>query len=221
MTRAALIEHRPWLLASIVAAVAFYVLRDAPIGGIQLMLLKGSGVALLAAYALRRSHGTDGRLIALALALCAVGDIALELSFVAGGSAFFLGHLTATALYLRNRRPHPASSQRLAALSLLVGTPLISWLLSRDPAVTLYAAGLGVMASTAWLSRFGRYRVGTGAVLFVVSDWLIFSRMGTLDLGPLPDLLIWPLYYFGQFLIATGVVQALRRHDPVRTPATV
>ena len=70
------------------------------------------------------------------------------------------------------------------------------------------------MAATAWLSRFGRYRVGTGAVLFVVSDWLIFSRMGAIDLAPLPDLLIWPLYYFGQFLIATGVVQALRRHAP-------
>ncbi|MCL4672167.1 MAG: lysoplasmalogenase [Sphingomonadaceae bacterium] len=212
MARAALIEHRPWLLASIVAAVAFYVLRDAPVGGVQLMLLKGAGVALLAIYALRRSSGIDGMLIAAVMALGAIGDMAIEISFVAGGSAFFLGHLVAIALYLRNRRLATTPSQKLAAAALLVATPVVSWLLSKDAGVTLYATGLGGMAATAWLSRFGRYRVGTGAVLFVVSDWLIFSRMGSFDLAPLPDLLIWPLYYFGQFLIATGVVQALRRH---------
>ena len=50
-----------------------------------------------------------------------------------------------------------------------------------------------------------------GALLFVVSDWLIFSRLGPYDLAPLPDLLVWPTYYVGQFLIATGVVQTLRR----------
>ena len=212
MTRAALIEHRPWLLASIVAAIAFYVLRDAPIGGVQLMLLKGTAVALLAVYALRRSTGIDGKMIALVMAFGAVGDMAIEISFIAGGGAFFLGHLVAVALYLRNRRPSPSPSQQLTGLALLVATPLVSWFLSHDGGVTLYATGLGAMASTAWLSRFGRYRVGTGAVLFVLSDWLIFSRMGAIDLAPLPDLLIWPLYYFGQFLIATGVVQALRRH---------
>jgi hypothetical protein len=27
----------------------------------------------------------------------------------------------------------------------------------------------------------------------------------------LPDVLVWPLYYVGQFLIAVGVVQTLRR----------
>lgn len=219
MARAALIEHRPWLVASIAAAVAFYALRDNPIGGIQLMALKGLGVALLAVYAARRGHGTDGTLIALVMALGALGDLAIELSLMAGGGAFFLGHLVAIALYLRNRRVQLSQSQRMAALALLIATPLISWLLSRDPGVALYSTALGAMAATAWLSRFGRYRVGTGAVLFVVSDWLIFSQLGPVDLGRLPDLLIWPLYYCGQFLIATGVVQALRRHGPGAEPA--
>jgi hypothetical protein len=49
-----------------------------------------------------------------------------------------------------------------------------------------------------------------GAALFVVSDWLIFSRFGTFNLGVLPDILVWPLYYAGQVMIATGVVQTLR-----------
>ncbi|MFN4114526.1 MAG: lysoplasmalogenase family protein [Sphingomonadaceae bacterium] len=214
MAHAALIEHRPWLLASIVAAVAFFALRNAPIGGIQLMMLKGLGVGFLAIYALRRASGPDARLIALVMALGAMGDMAIEVSFTAGGTAFFLGHLVAIALYLRNRRAQPSPSQKLAAFALLVMTPVVSWLLTRDAAVTFYSAGLGAMAASAWLSRFGRYRVGTGAVLFVVSDWLIFSQMGPLGQTALAQWLIWPLYYSGQFLIATGVVQTLRRHKP-------
>ncbi len=82
--------------------------------------------------------------------------------------------------------------------------------------IAIYAAFLGAMASAAWMSHYPRYRVGTGAVLFVISDWLIFSRMGTYDFAPLPDLLIWPLYYIGQVMIATGIVQCLRGEQPVR-----
>ena len=48
-------------------------------------------------------------------------------------------------------------------------------------------------------------------VLFVASDLLIFAQMGVLAQSPLPGLLIWPLYYFGQFLICIGVVGELRR----------
>ena len=53
--------------------------------------------------------------------------------------------------------------------------------------------------------------MGAGALLFVASDLLIFARMGPLATSPLPHLLIWPLYYFGQFLICTGVIGTLRR----------
>ena len=98
-----------------------------------------------------------------------------------------------------------------AAVLLFLAVPIASWLLSRDWAVALYATTLGGMAVAAWLSLFPRWRVGLGALLFVVSDWLIFSRLGPVDLAPLPDLLIWPTYYVGQMLIATGVVQTLRR----------
>ncbi len=42
--------------------------------------------------------------------------------------------------------------------------------------------------------------------MFVASDLLIFARLGPLATSPLPGLLIWPLYYFGQFLICIGVV---------------
>ena len=81
---------------------------------------------------------------------------------------------------------------------------------------TIYALALGMMAASAWTSRFSRYQVGIGAVLFVVSDLVIFAREAErLDPG-IAEWFVWPLYYLGQFLIVTGVVQRLRgeRHAP-------
>ncbi|OBV12566.1 lysoplasmalogenase family protein [Erythrobacter dokdonensis] len=221
MAKQALIEQRPWLLASIAAATAFYFLSDNPVfEGTWGLLAKGASVGLLAIYVwLRVPHdrrGRDGVLLTLALALAAAGDVAIELYFTIGGAFFAAAHGVAVALYLTNPRKRHSPSQRMLSLALLVGTPLISYLLSGLVEIAIYAVFLGAMAASAWYSRFPRYRVGTGAVLFVVSDWLIFARLGSYDLGMVPDLLIWPLYYAGQVMIATGIVQCLRGEQPVR-----
>lgn len=217
MAKQALIEHRPWLLASVTAACAFYFLADNPLGEFWLILIKGAAVGLLATYAWRRAgQGLDGVIFVLALALSAAGDMVLELDFNAGGALFLASHLVAVVFYLRQPRIRTTPSQKLLAAALLISTPLVSYLLSLKPEIALYAAALGAMAATAWLSRFPRYRVGTGAVLFIVSDWLIFSRMGPVSLEPVPTYLIWPLYYAGQLMIATGVVQTLRGERAVR-----
>lgn len=206
----ALMERRPWLLASLAAAILFYLLRDSALPEPALLLLKGTGVGLLAVWALLRHAGSDSRMLALVMALGALGDMAIEWDLRAGALAFFAGHIAAITLYLRHRRDVLAPSQKAAAVALVVLTPLISGLLSGRMDVALYGLALGGMACAAWSSSFPRYRVGTGALLFVVSDLLIFARMGPLAQSPLPDLLIWPLYYFGQFLIATGIVGTLR-----------
>jgi uncharacterized membrane protein YhhN len=217
MAKQALIENRPWLLASVAAAIAFYFLSDNPLGEIWLIALKGAGVGLLASYAFRRAPASlDSAIFVLALALSASGDMALELDFEIGGALFFASHLVAVVFYLRQRRDSTTPSQKMLAAALLVGTPLVSYLLSQSPEIALYSAALGAMAAAAWMSRFPRYRVGTGAVLFIVSDWLIFSRFGGISLEPAPTYLIWPLYYAGQLMIATGVVQTLRGENPVR-----
>ena len=222
MAKQALIEQRPWLLASIAAAVAFYFLRDNPVGeGTWGLLAKGASVGLLAVYARARvphgKRGLDGLLLVAALTLAAAGDVAIELDFLIGGAFFAAAHCVAVALYLRNRHARPSPVQKLIGLALLIGTPLASYILSgQQVQIALYATFLGAMAATAWMSHYPRYRVGTGAVMFVVSDWLIFSRFGAYDLAPLPDLLIWPLYYAGQVMIATGIVQCLRGEQPVR-----
>lgn len=217
MPKRALIERRPWLLASMTLALAFYVLQDSRVPGLYLTVIKGLPVALLAIYAWLRHAGFNGRMIACVMALGALGDVTFELDFVVAGSAFALGHICAIILYLRVRRAILPVSQRLAAIALLIGTPVIAFLLIAEPSlrlvVTLYALVLGAMAAAAWTSGFPRYRVGIGAVLFVASDLLIFAWFGPLAHSPVPDLLIWPLYYVGQFLICTGVIQASRSKD--------
>lgn len=210
MPRGALIDHRPWLAAGIAMALAFWVLSDSALGGIYLMALKGGSVVVLAAYALARSSGRNARLIASVMAIGAAGDVGIELRTELGGGLFLISHLVAIALYLSNRRAQTSGSQKGAAVALLVGVPLLAWLLSRDPLAVIYAAALAAMAATAWLSRFSRYHVGIGALLFVASDLLIFARLGNALDYRIAEWLIWPLYYAGQFLIVTGVVRTLR-----------
>lgn len=210
MARRALIDHRPWLFAGLLAGIAYYFVRGLDIGELWLILLKGAGVGCLALYVLVRARQIDGTILALALALSAAGDMALELWFEIGGALFASSHVVATVLYLRNRDDRAGTNAKLMGALLLVAAPAGALLLSGDPLIAVYATFLGAMAATAWNSRFPRPAVGLGAVLFVLSDWLIFSRMGTVDLGPLPDWLVWPLYFAGQVMIATGVVRTLR-----------
>ncbi|MBA4052274.1 MAG: lysoplasmalogenase [Erythrobacter sp.] len=221
MAKAALIEQRPWLLASIAAATAFYFLSDNPVfEGTWGLLAKGASVGLLALYVALRvpqgKHRADGFLLVTALALAACGDVVIELDFLTGGAFFAAAHVVAVGLYLRNLHQRPSPVQKLIGAALLIGIPLVSWLLSGNAQIAIYAAFLGAMASAAWMSHYPRYRVGTGAVLFVISDWLIFARMGPIDLEPANTILIWPLYYAGQLMIATGIIQCLRGEQPVR-----
>ena len=206
-----LAHERPWLLASLTAALLYYFLSDNPIGGLYLILLKGAGVAALAVYCWRRTAGVDGMLATAVMAFSSIGDMALELSFVVGGAAFFVSHVSAIALYLRHPRSRIVPSQKLAGLALLILTPVIAWFLTGNWQVVVYAMALGGMAAAAWWSGFPRYRVGTGAVLFVISDLLIFAREGQAGMTGIADLLVWPAYFAGQFLIATGIVQTLRK----------
>lgn len=215
MPRRALAEKRPWLLASLFAGISYYFVRDGAVPGLYLMAWKGAGVAFLAFYALARHKCADSRQIALVMALGALGDVLIEVKLEWGAVAFLAGHLVAIRLYWSHRRTAVSSSQQAAAVALLVLVPLISFLLPANraaaPGVSIYALGLGAMAAAAWSSSFPRYRTGLGAVMFVVSDLLIFARLGPLAASPVPGLLIWPLYYFGQVLICMGVLGELRR----------
>jgi uncharacterized membrane protein YhhN len=214
MPKRALIEKRPWLLASLAAVIAFYALRLSPTPELWLIPLKGAACGLLAIYAWSQGR-RDFRLLAAMMAVAAIGDMAIEIDFGVGAVLFFVYHLLAISLYLKHPREHPSATQKAVAVAMLLLTPVLAWLLPADRAAAwstaLYGLALGGMAACAWMSAFPRYRAGIGAALFLASDLLLIAGTGPLMGEALPDLLVWPLYYVGQFLIAVGVVQTLRR----------
>lgn len=219
MPKRALIEQRPWLLASLVAGISYYFVQNSHLPGLYQIAWKGAGVALLAVWAFVRHPGTDARQIGVVMVFGALGDMLIEVSLEAGAAAFLVGHVVAMWLYLRNWRPNITFSQRLLA-SLVVPVSVFVAVVSSPPAqqtvTAIYAFFVSGMAASAWTSRFPRYRTGIGAMMFLASDLLIFARMGPLATSPLPGLLIWPLYYFGQFLICTGVIGSLRSRPTPR-----
>jgi uncharacterized membrane protein YhhN len=214
MANRALIEKRPWLLASLAAAIVFCALRLTRVPELWFIPLAGAATGFLALYALLQNGGRDGRHLAAMMAVAAVRDVLFQIDLAVSALLFFVYHLLAISLYLRHPRAHGSASQKAAALAMLVLTPVVAWLLPADrtiaPPVALYGLALGGMASCAWMSAFPRYRVGIGAALLLASDLLVIAGIGPLMGQLLPDAVAWPLYYVGQLLITVGVVQTLR-----------
>jgi len=208
-------KHRWVWIAALVAGLSYPLGWHIDLSVTGSQVWKGAGVALLAVWAAANARDTDGWLIAAVMALGALGDVLLELSQTAGALAFLAGHITAILLYLRNRRASLSTSQRLLALLVIPLGTAIAFLLPADraaaPGIAVYALGLTAMVATAWSSRFPRYRVGIGAVFFMISDLLIFARLGPLAGGFGVGLAIWLLYFVGQAMVATGVVTTLAR----------
>lgn len=202
-----------FLLAGLFALVYFVHSRLAPGTGPLMLAEKGGCAALLALWAALNLRGTDGWLVVAVMAFGALGDVLIEaVGLSAGALAFLVGHILATALYLRHWRRNS-----VAIAGVTVAGAFAAWIAFRgiaaDGGLALYVFALTMMTGTALASRFPRV-VGLGALLFFASDWLIFLRMGPLHASPLPGMLIWPLYTAGQLLIAWGVVTRLRREQP-------
>jgi len=204
------------LIAAVVAGLSFVGTWGLHLPPAAAIAWKGSGVALLALYAASRARSLDGWLLVAVMLFGALGDVLLETSgMTVGALAFLAGHVVAIGLYLRNRRPTLAVSQTLLALLLVPATVFIAFLLPTDraaaPGIALYSLGLSLMAATAWTSRFPRYRVGLGALMFLDSDLLIFARIGPLHGQAWVGYAIWILYFAGEALICTGVADTLAR----------
>jgi uncharacterized membrane protein YhhN len=200
------------ILAIIVGASHLFAIH-ADLGHSNMLLWKGAGVWLLAVYAAMQARTSDGWLITGVMALGAAGDVLVDIDLERGAAAFAIGHLIAIALYVRNRRVKLSQSQLLLAILLVPITLFLAWRLPADRAgvggLMIYALFLALMASSAWVSRFPRYRTGIGAMMFVASDLLIFARMGPFAGAGWTDFAIWALYFGGQVLIVLGVTQTL------------
>ena len=203
------------LIAAVIGGVSYIASWPLDLSPPAGLAWKGTGVGFLALYAALKARSTDGWLLAAVMTFGVLGDVLLGINFIVGALAFLLGHLVAIGLYLRNRRARLSFSQRAFALMLIPATVIIAFLLPGDraqaPGVAFYSLGLAVMTALAWTSRFPRFQVGLGAVMFLVSDLLIFGRMGPLPDNFLVGLSVWGLYFGGQLMICLGVSRALAR----------
>lgn len=151
-------------------------------------------------------HGPYGRWLTAGLALSVAGDVCLlskaKAPFLAGLVAFLLAHLAYAAAFF------PLSSPSRGVLAaLLAAAALVLWRLwphlgaMRLP-VSAYTA---VITAMLWLA-LGVHRgdVVAGALLFYASDLLV-ARGTFVAPGKANQLLGWPLYYAGQYLLASSL----------------
>jgi uncharacterized membrane protein YhhN len=212
-----LAHKRPWLFASLAFGLTFPLSWQLALPDYAAIAWKMAGVGLLVGYALRKHHRGEFLLLAAVMAFWSLGDGLLELDMIWGAIAFALGHGVAIILFLKHRRVHPAFSQKALAAAVFLLAPVIAYFLpgvqpgspNGGAQAAVYTVVVAAMAAMAWSSNFPRYRVGLGAMAFVVSDLLIFARFGPLANSGWVSLAIWYLYYGGVLMIATGIVTTL------------
>jgi len=106
MANRALIEKRPMLLASLLAATAFCALRLTAIPEIWLIALPGLATGFLALYAWFQKAGRDGGYLVAMMAVAAVRDVMFQVDLAVSALIFFVYHMLAMSLYLRHPREH-------------------------------------------------------------------------------------------------------------------
>lgn len=168
-----------------------------------LLCLAGAGIAA--------GRLTGAWWMTVGLVLCLVGDILLELVFLAGMAAFLCGHLAYIAGFLA-MAPFRWESVPIFAIALLIVVVLFYRLLpqmkeKRGPFIG-YAVVLLAMLAVAMALPFSLGARGAvaaaGALLFVVSDLLLARN---LLLGPIghSDAVSLGCYFSGQYLLALSV----------------
>ncbi len=157
-----------------------------------------------------------GRWLLLALVLCLVGDVALLGAstghFLAGLTAFLLGHLAYVACFvtlgLSGGWPWALSGLAVVAISLAVGRRILPTVASTQgaalaAAVAAYMLVIGLMAATGWAT--GHWLIGVGVSSFVVSDTVLALNkfVAPLNRG---QLAVMVTYHLAQVLIVLGVL---------------
>jgi uncharacterized membrane protein YhhN len=163
------------------------------------------------------SDTAPGLWLLAGLVLGLLGDVALlgssERRFLAGLSAFLLGHLAYVAAFL------PVGPQSLVsalpgvvlvvALVVLVGRPVLRAAAAQGGpglggAVAAYMLVIGAMVVTAWGT--GMPLVAVGASVFMVSD-AVLAHARFVRPWPRASLLVMVTYHLGQVLIVLGLLR--------------
>lgn len=206
---------RFWIMLTLGLSVGiiYFILSLTGAGGPWMALLKGTAVAILASALFLHVPGRDGHALGWVMAFGALGDVLIEWRLEAGALAFAVGHVIAIRLYRRHALPLESWSRGWIAGLFVLSVVAAAWLAPPEGQLgmafyTLFVAG---MTAAALACRFPASLTGLGAVLFLISDLLIFARAG----GQAPwaglAVLVWPLYLAGQTLLTAGGAVGLSR----------
>lgn len=176
-------------------------------------LLALIGVVLAAAPPM----GRGSVLLVAALVLCLAGDILLltddDARFVAGLTAFLLGHLAYVALFvtLGLTNPYWAGAGAVLLLLTLPGAArIVAGARQRGAAmagaVAAYMLVIAAMGILGWAT--GHALIGLGAILFVVSDTVLgLDRF--VQPRPRAGLAVMVTYFAAQAVLVAGALHAL------------
>lgn len=152
--------------------------------------------------------------VILGLVAGGAGDVAMALrqggtgpALVVGMGLFLIAHVAYAVAFFPERGYQPGRAVwatlfvAIALLALLLFVPHLGAL---AVPVVVYATALTAMTALAALRRSPRRTVFAGAAVFFVSDALIGARLATPAVPAALLVLVLPLYYLGQYLIATG-----------------
>ena len=204
-----------WGVAFLCAALYGLALVERPPSALR-TLVKTVATGALAALAYWQGGGP---LLAIALALCAIGD-----AFLAGDpkrwlpfglAAFLAGHLVYVLLFWRERAPPGPSFWLVAPLVALAAGVMLTMLWRSlgplKPAVILYVLAIVAMVSASLLLPRLRWPATVGALAFMASDAILsfdlFKGAKLLGSAKVTAWAVWFLYFGGQALIAYGMLR--------------
>lgn len=178
------------------------------IGILWVMTIAGAVWGFFVSKTLGRDMIAVASLLCVAMTICAVGDIVLEIHFIRGGILFAIGHLCyITAMFLLGAIPNAITAVVFVAVA-GSGAFIACKRLNRKHRVPVvmydcviglsFAMGVTLMYVKAPLA----YILGTGICMLVISDWLLAKNkaFGTNYYKSLTSLLF---YFGGQALISS------------------
>ena len=204
-----------WAVAIVCALLYGLVLVERP-PSFSRTLVKTTATGALAVLAYLQGGGP---LLAIALALCAIGD-----AFLAGDpkrwlpfglAAFLAGHLAYVALFWRERGAVDTPFLATAPLVVLAAGVML-WRLwptlgALRPAVVAYVAAIVAMVTLGLLLPHARWPATLGALAFMASDAILsFDLFKGAKLAGSPRITawaVWFLYFGGQALITYGMLR--------------
>lgn len=197
--------------AAAAACALIYLFLAAQPPGLLRSVLKTASVALLALAALPAGAPV---LLAVALGLCALGDLFLsrdgEGVFTAGVGAFAAGHLAYAVLFLSRADSDPARLAEMPGLMIAAGLLVLGLVMARvlapragalRGAVLAYIPIILGMGAAALTLPFGNW-VFAAACAFMLSDMVLAAETFVLaqdhPLRRITPYAVWPLYWGAQ-----------------------